>query len=148
MTFRSINPATGVVQGNYPAHDSEAIQRLLAQAWTGWRAWSATDMSKRTGFLVRRAELLEQRADQYAALITGEMGKLVGEARGEVIKAATGARHFAEAGPRYLADEPVVGTPSTIIYESMGPIFGVMPWNLPFWQVLRFFIPAAIAGNV
>jgi acyl-CoA reductase-like NAD-dependent aldehyde dehydrogenase len=148
MAFISINPATGVVQGNYAAHDDEAVERLLGQAWQGWHVWSATTMEQRSAFLLRLAELLEQRADDYAALITGEMGKLVGEARGEVIKSATGARHFAEAGPRYLADEPVVGTPSTIIYESMGPIFGVMPWNLPFWQVLRFFIPAAIAGNV
>lgn len=148
MTFRSTNPATGVVQANYSEHDSEAVERLLAQAWQGWQAWSATTMEQRSAFLLRLADLLEARADDYAALITGEMGKPVGEARGEVIKAATGARHFAEAGPRYLADEPVAGTPSSIIYEPMGPIFGVMPWNLPFWQVLRFFIPAAIAGNV
>ncbi|MDB5585121.1 MAG: Succinate-semialdehyde dehydrogenase [Devosia sp.] len=148
MTFKSINPATGVMRAEFSAHPPAEVERLLEQAWTGWRAWAATTMEERSAFLVRLAELLEARADDYAALITGEMGKPVGEARGEVIKAATGARHFAEAGPRYLAEEPIVGTPSSIIYEPMGPIFGVMPWNLPFWQVLRFFIPAAIAGNV
>ncbi|MET3896198.1 acyl-CoA reductase-like NAD-dependent aldehyde dehydrogenase [Devosia sp. UYZn731] len=148
MTFKSINPATGAVRAEFSAHAPAEVERLLEQAWTGWRAWAATTMEERSAFLVRLAELLEARADDYAALITGEMGKPVGEARGEVIKAATGARHFAEAGPRYLAEEPIAGTPSSIIYEPMGPIFGVMPWNLPFWQVLRFFIPAAIAGNV
>jgi acyl-CoA reductase-like NAD-dependent aldehyde dehydrogenase len=64
-----------------------------------------------------------------------------------VKKSAFGARHFADVGPSYIADEDIPGTPSKIIYQSIGPIFGVMPWNLPFWQVLRFFIPAALVGN-
>ncbi len=75
------------------------------------------------------------------------MGKPLPEAIGEVKKAASGARHFAEAGEGYLAPQAIPGTPAHIIHESVGPIFGVMPWNLPFWQVLRFFIPAALVGN-
>lgn len=148
MDFTSINPTTGVVSAQFEAHTPDDLERLLAQAWSGYRSWSVSTMEDRSAFLIRLAELLEERADRYAALITGEMGKPVGEARAEVIKAATGARHFAEAGPRYLADEAIPGTPSKVVYEPIGPIFGVMPWNLPFWQVLRFFIPAAIAGNV
>jgi acyl-CoA reductase-like NAD-dependent aldehyde dehydrogenase len=75
------------------------------------------------------------------------MGKPLAEAVGEVKKAASGARHFAGAAEAYLKPEPIAGTPAHIAYESLGPIFGVMPWNLPFWQVLRFFIPAAVIGN-
>jgi succinate-semialdehyde dehydrogenase/glutarate-semialdehyde dehydrogenase/succinate-semialdehyde dehydrogenase len=90
---------------------------------------------------------LEERADQYAALITAEMGKPLAEAKGEVLKAAGGAKHFAESADKYLGDEPIPGTPGVIRYESLGVILGIMPWNLPFWQVLRFFIPTALAGN-
>ena len=96
---------------------------------------------------MRLADLLEQRVDEYARLITLEMGKPLTEAKGEVKKAAFGARHFAEEGAAYLQTEPIPGTPSRVVYESLGPILAIMPWNLPFWQVLRFFIPSALAGN-
>jgi acyl-CoA reductase-like NAD-dependent aldehyde dehydrogenase len=75
------------------------------------------------------------------------MGKPIGEARGEVKKAAFGARHFAQDGAAYIQPEAIPGTPGRVVYQSLGPIFAVMPWNLPFWQVLRFFIPAALVGN-
>jgi len=148
MTFTSINPATGVEIATYPTHSPAEIDRRLGQAFSAWQAWSQTSFAERSAFLERLAGLLEQRADQYAALITSEMGKLVGEAKGEVLKSATGARHFAAEGPNYLKDDAIPGTPGRIVFQSVGPIFGVMPWNLPFWQVLRFFIPAAVAGNV
>ena len=148
MSFTSTNPSTGAVIATYPEHTEAEIEARLQRAHETWRNWSKRPVEERTAFLIRLAELLEQRADQYAALIVSEMGKPVGEAKGEVLKSATGARHFATEGPKYIADEPIAGTPSRIIYHSLGPIFGIMPWNLPFWQVLRFFIPAALVGNV
>ncbi|KFL27087.1 aldehyde dehydrogenase [Devosia sp. 17-2-E-8] len=148
MAFKSINPATGEAIATYPAHDAADIDRLLQRAWDTWQSWSQEPAPVRAAFLERLAGLLEERADRYAALITSEMGKLVGEARNEVVKAAGGARHFAAQGQEYLRDEAIPGTPGKVVYQSLGPLFGVMPWNLPFWQVLRFFIPAAMAGNV
>src|SRR5689334_245637 len=148
MSFTSTNPTTGAVIATYPEHTPAQVDQLLRQAHDTWQSWSRQPIETRTAFLIRLAELLEQRADQYAALIVSEMGKPVGEAKGEVLKSATGARHFATEGPKYIADEPIAGTPSRIVYQSLGPIFGIMPWNLPFWQVLRFFIPAALVGNV
>ena len=147
MIFESRNPATGEVIGRYRAHDHAKIERRLALVWSGWLTWSQTTMQERSAFLLRLAELLEGRAEDYARLITREMGKPFAEAVGEVKKAASGARHFAEAGPGYLATQPIPGTESEIVYKSLGPVFGIMPWNLPFWQVLRFFIPAALVGN-
>src|ERR1700712_1855198 len=76
-----------------------------------------------------------------------ERAKPLGEAVGEVKKSAFGARHFAGDGAAYLATESIPGTPGRIIYEPIGPVFAIMPWNLPFWQVLRFFIPQALIGN-
>jgi len=148
MPLKSINPATGQPIADYPADSAADIELKLASAWATWQSWSATQVAERSALMARIGDLLEQRADQYAALITQEMGKPIGEAKAEVLKAATGARHFAAEGPAYLADQPIEGTPSRVRYQSLGPIFGIMPWNLPFWQVLRFFIPTALAGNV
>ncbi len=147
MSFESRNPTTGEILARYPENTAAEVEERLARVWSGWKTWSATPMGERAAFLVRLAEILERRADEYGRLITAEMGKPLAEAVAEVKKAASGARHFAEAGEGYLAPQPVPGTQSEVIYQPLGPILGIMPWNLPFWQVLRFFIPAAMAGN-
>ena len=147
MSFDSTNPTTGELLGTYPEHTAHDIDLRLQSAWDGWKKWSRTPLSERTAFLIRLGDLLEKRVEEYARLITMEMGKPIGEARGEVKKAAFGARHFGEEGAAYIEPQAIPGTPGRVVYESLGPIFAVMPWNLPFWQVLRFFIPAALVGN-
>ena len=147
MSFESRNPATDEVVDTYAIHDASEIEARLVKSQTAWKQWSATSLETRTAFLVKLAELLEQRADEYGRLITLEMGKPIGEAVGEVKKAAMGARHFAEKGAEYLAPTPIDGLNARVAYQSLGPVFAIMPWNLPFWQVLRFFIPTALAGN-
>jgi succinate-semialdehyde dehydrogenase / glutarate-semialdehyde dehydrogenase len=147
MSFESRNPATGELLGTYPEHTAQEVEVRLQSVWDGWTRWSRTPLAERSAFLVRLADLLEKRVDEYARLITLEMGKPLAEAKGEVKKAAFGARHFAEEGAAYLKTEPIPGTPSRVVYEPLGPILAIMPWNLPFWQVLRFFIPAALVGN-
>jgi succinate-semialdehyde dehydrogenase/glutarate-semialdehyde dehydrogenase/succinate-semialdehyde dehydrogenase len=147
MSFDSTNPTTGELLGTYPEHTAHDVELRLQSAWDGWKKWSRTPLSERTAFLIRLADLLEKRVEEYARLITMEMGKPIGEARGEVKKAAFGARHFGEEGAAYIEPQAIPGTPGRVVYESLGPIFAVMPWNLPFWQVLRFFIPAALVGN-
>lgn len=148
MPLKSINPATAALIAEYPADSAAEIEAKLATAWEAWQSWSQTPLGERSALMARLGDLLEQRADDYARLITMEMGKPIGEAKAEVLKSASGARHFAAEGPAYLADQPIAGTPSRVRYQPLGPIFGIMPWNLPFWQVLRFFIPTALAGNV
>jgi succinate-semialdehyde dehydrogenase/glutarate-semialdehyde dehydrogenase/succinate-semialdehyde dehydrogenase len=148
MPLKSINPATSKLIAEYPADTAAEIEHKLEAAWSTWLSWSRTPLAERSALMARIGDLLEQRADSYAALITTEMGKPIGEAKAEVLKAATGARHFAAEGAAYLADQEIPGTPSRVRYQPLGPIFGIMPWNLPFWQVLRFFIPTALAGNV
>jgi succinate-semialdehyde dehydrogenase / glutarate-semialdehyde dehydrogenase len=147
MAFQSINPTTGELLGTYPEHDAKEIDRRLQLAWDGWAHWSHTPLSLRKEFLLKLADLLEQRVEDYARLITLEMGKPIAEARGEVKKAAFGARHFAEEGAAYVETHAIPGTAGRVVYESLGPILAIMPWNLPFWQVLRFFIPTALVGN-
>jgi acyl-CoA reductase-like NAD-dependent aldehyde dehydrogenase len=147
MSFESKNPATGEHLETYPEHSVNQVELRLQSAWDGWKKWSRTPLPDRTALLIRLAGLLEERAEKYGRLITLEMGKPLAEAIGEVKKAAFGARHFAEGGEAYIKPEAIPGTPGRVVYESLGPVFAVMPWNLPFWQVLRFFIPAALVGN-
>lgn len=147
MSFESRNPTTGEVIARYPEHTPAQVEACLARAWSGWRGWSATPLDVRTAFLNRLAAVLEARVDELARLITLEMGKPFTEAQAEVRKAAAGARHFATTGPSYIEPQTIPGTPGQVIFQSLGPVLGIMPWNLPFWQVLRFFIPAALVGN-
>jgi acyl-CoA reductase-like NAD-dependent aldehyde dehydrogenase len=147
MSFESRDPTTGEVIAQYQEHTAAEVESCLARAWSGWKSWSATPLAERTDFLNRLADVLERRVDEFARLITREMGKPYAEAQAEVKKAASGARHFAQEGAHYLEPEPIPGTHAQVIYQPLGPVLGVMPWNLPFWQVLRFFIPAALVGN-
>ena len=130
MSFESKNPATGELLGTYPEHSAHEVELRLQSAWEGWKKWSRTPLPERAAFLIRLAELLEKRVDEYARLITLEMGKPIGEAQGEVKKAAFGARHFAEQGAAYIQPEAIPGTPGRVVYESLGPILAIMPWNL------------------
>jgi succinate-semialdehyde dehydrogenase/glutarate-semialdehyde dehydrogenase/succinate-semialdehyde dehydrogenase len=147
MSFESRNPTTGELLATYPEHSAKEVEQRLQSAWNCWANWSRTPLSERAGFLLRLADLLEERVEEFARLITLEMGKPIGEARGEVKKAAFGARHFAGEGAGYILSESIPDTPGRVVYEPLGPILAIMPWNLPFWQVLRFFIPTALVGN-
>jgi acyl-CoA reductase-like NAD-dependent aldehyde dehydrogenase len=147
MKLQSINPATGAEIKTYEEHSPAEVECRIQIAHDGWKKWSATPIAERSAFLIRMAELLDQRAEDYGTLIVSEMGKPIGEAIAEVKKCGLGARHFAENGPGYIADEAIPGTPARIVYQSVGPIFAIMPWNLPFWQVLRLFSPMALVGN-
>src|SRR5258705_2871652 len=147
MSFESRNPATGELLGTYPEHNKAEIEVRLQRAWDGWRRWSRTPLQERIAFLTRLAELLEERAETYGRLITPQMGKPLADSIFEIKKSAWDARHLAEAGEAYLKPQPVPGLPAQIVYESVGPIFSVQPWNVPFWQVLRFFNTTALVGN-
>jgi len=84
MAFESINPTTGELLATYPEHDAAEVSARLQRAWDGWSRWSQKPLAERGAFLVRLGELLEERVEEYARLITLEMGKPIGEARGEV----------------------------------------------------------------
>src|SRR5882672_10702003 len=97
----------------------------------------------------RLATLLRERADRYGRLITIEMGKPIAEAKAEIEKCAWGCEHYAENAARYLADEVIATNAkrSLVAFEPLGIVLAVMPWNFPFWQVIRFAAPALMAGN-
>src|SRR5262249_36183091 len=109
----------------------------------------AMSFAARAERLHQLAELLQSERDRIARLMVVEMGKTRRSAVAEVEKCAWACRHYAEFSARYLADEPIeTGARTYIRYVPLGPVLAVMPWNFPFWQVVRFAAPALMAGNV
>ena len=147
--YRSLNPANGEVFATYKVHDPAEVEASLARSYAAWQTVRSMSVDQRAQLLRKVADRLDAHIEDYARLMTLEMGKPINEARGEIKKCAATCRTTAELGPGWL--EPlVVNSParaSRVRYEGLGPIFAVMPWNFPFWQVFRFFAPAFLAGN-
>ena len=150
MAIESRNPVNGELLASFEPLDARAIDDRLARATAAFSSWKRTSFAERSRLLNRVAELLEADVDRLARLMTLEMGKLLRAAGDEVLKSARGCRYYAEQGAAFLADEeiPTEATRSYIRYEPVGPVFAIMPWNFPFWQVFRFAAPALMAGNV
>ena len=111
--------------------------------------WRERGFAERAVPMKRLAALLRERKQRYAALMTLEMGKPITEALAEIDKCAWNCEFYAENAERFLGDEPVATNArrSLIAYEPLGVVLAVMPWNYPFWQVIRFAAPALMAGN-
>ncbi|HET7921681.1 MAG TPA: NAD-dependent succinate-semialdehyde dehydrogenase [Gammaproteobacteria bacterium] len=149
MNFKSINPATGDTIREYPQWDARELDAALAHTADTTPSWAATSLSDRTGLLHRAGEVLLAHRDDYAALMSAEMGKLLGEARAEIEKCARCCTFYAEHAAALLADENVASdaTSSHVAYQPLGTVLAIMPWNFPFWQVIRAAAPALTAGN-
>jgi succinate-semialdehyde dehydrogenase/glutarate-semialdehyde dehydrogenase len=148
-TLISISPTTGQQIGSWPTHTADQVGQAVRNAHTAFTTWRSADWSRRTALLEAVADELTTRRDQLAALMIDEMGKPVREALAEVDKCAWTARFYAEHAQAFLADR-VVTSPaarSWVGYEPLGVVLAVMPWNFPFWQVVRFAAPALAAGN-
>ncbi|WP_458127691.1 aldehyde dehydrogenase family protein [Pseudomonas sp. Z2-11] len=145
----SINPANGEQIGNYPFESEAALQTALSRAAAGFRAWRGAPVAQRAQRLIALAEVLRNKAETMANIITLEMGKPITQARGEIEKCAQLCEWYAEHGPAMLNAEPtmVEGGKARIEYRPLGPILAVMPWNFPIWQVLRGAVPVLLAGN-
>jgi succinate-semialdehyde dehydrogenase/glutarate-semialdehyde dehydrogenase len=146
----SVNPATGETLRTFDTLTEHQIAERLARAANAFRAYRRTSFDERARWMRRAAEVLEAKQDQYARLMTLEMGKPIGAAVEEVLKCARGCRYYAEHAAAMLADEPADTSPtrSFVRFQPLGVLLGVMPWNFPFWQVFRFAAPALMAGNV
>ncbi len=145
----SVNPATEEVLARFDAFTAEEVDRAVDEAHDAYRAWRERALKERAVPMRRLAALLRERSDRYARLITLEMGKPISEANAELEKCALGAEHYADNAARYLDDLviPTNAKRSLVAFEPLGVVLAVMPWNFPFWQVIRFAAPALMAGN-
>jgi succinate-semialdehyde dehydrogenase/glutarate-semialdehyde dehydrogenase len=150
MTIATINPATGETLETFPALTESEVEDRLSAAHRASLSWRQTSIEQRAAVLRRAAELLDERRTEYGRLMTLEMGKPIKAAIEEAAKCATGCRYYAEHAAEFLADERVdaKGERSYVAFQPLGVVLAVMPWNFPFWQVIRFAAPAIAAGNV
>ena len=150
MAFESINPATGERLQRFDPTRLSDVEASLERAVEAYRAGREDGYETRAEKLLRAAEILERGAEAFGRIMTLEMGKPIAQAVAEAKKCGLACRHYAEHGAAYLADEPVdTDAPSSFLrYEPLGPVLAIMPWNFPFWQVIRFAAPAIMAGNV
>jgi len=149
MTFSSINPATNEVIKEIPAWSDEQINVALSEVATATKEWTQTSFDQRSQLLRNAANVLRKNREQYASIITLEMGKLITEARAEVDKCAGVCDFYADHAAKFLADEVIESDAgkSYVAYLPLGTVLAVMPWNFPLWQVFRFAAPALMAGN-
>ena len=125
------------------------VEFKLTLAATAFRAHRKSSPDARAVKLRQAAGLLEQDADRLAEIVTLETGKLLREARAEALKCAIACRYYAENGPAFLADENlhIDTSRSRVVYQPIGTVLAIMPWNFPLWQVFRCAAPALMAGN-
>jgi succinate-semialdehyde dehydrogenase/glutarate-semialdehyde dehydrogenase len=145
----SVNPATGEEIARIEVDPPARMEAVLAAAAEAQRAWGRRPIGERLPLLRALARTLREGLDEYAALITAEMGKPIAEARSEIEKCALTCDFYAEHAPAFLADReaPSSAARSAVVHDPLGVVLAIMPWNYPFWQVFRFAAPALAAGN-
>ena len=149
MTFKSINPFSQEIIAEYEALTNSQLNKKLELAETAFKNWKNTSSQERADKMQKLANILRANKEKLGLIITSEMGKIISESIGEVEKSASNCDYYAEHAEQMLKDV-YYDTPfkSMSVYDPMGAVFAVMPWNYPFWQVLRYAAPAIMAGNV
>lgn len=150
MPIATTNPATGQVLKTFEPLTTAQVEQKLQRSADAFARYRKTSFAERAAWLVNAAEILEADKDTYARMMTTEMGKTFKSAVEEAVKCAWVSRYYAEHGASFLADEVVEtgAKRSYVRYQPLGAVLAVMPWNYPFWQVIRASTPALMAGNV
>lgn len=150
MEFKSINPYNQEEVGSYTEQSPAEIKQVLEKAGQAYGQWRTVPLEDRATLMIKAGQVLRDHAEEYARMITLEMGKPITEARGEIKKCAWACDYYAEHAASFLADE-VISTEaqkSFVRHDPIGAVLAIMPWNFPFWQVFRFAAPTLMAGNV
>jgi succinate-semialdehyde dehydrogenase/glutarate-semialdehyde dehydrogenase len=150
MAYQTTNPYDGKISATFPECDAAALEASLQQASTCFDQWRTTTFAERSAVLAKAAAILRERPDEFASLITLEMGKLIAQSRGEVALCAAILDYYAQHAESFLAPETLPTQSGTAVVESapIGVLFGVEPWNFPYYQIARFAAPNLMAGNV
>lgn len=149
--MKSVNPATGEEIASFEDLTEAQIDAKLDSATQAFAKWRKSDVAKRVALLDRLADAYDAHKDRLAAMATQEMGKTLKSATAEVEKCAAAFRYYAEEGPTMLEGGSVDlpgGGRADLVWLPIGPVLAVMPWNFPYWQVVRFLAPCILAGNV
>jgi succinate-semialdehyde dehydrogenase/glutarate-semialdehyde dehydrogenase len=148
--YAVVNPATGKTEARYDTFTDAQVETALASAQAAFEAWRLRPVAERAALVRRAAELHRERRKELAGIITREMGKPFGAAVGEVDFAADITEYYADQADTITADQPltILGEGTAVIRRSpLGVLFGIMPWNFPYYQVARFAAPNLVVGN-
>lgn len=147
--FTTINPTTEAELERYVWHTPAQVDRVIARAASAQHAWAQQPLQHRLDIIRRLGAVLHAHADQIAHRITMEMGKPIVQARAEAEKCVTVCDYYADHAGAFLADLPVATSyaRSSVRFDPLGVVLSIMPWNFPFWQFIRFVVPAVAAGN-
>jgi succinate-semialdehyde dehydrogenase / glutarate-semialdehyde dehydrogenase len=150
--YAVVDPASGETIREYPTITDDALRDAIARADQAHREWpQASTVADRASLVRRVGELYSERRKELAEIIVAEMGKPVGQARGEVDFCASIYEFYADNAEALMADEPIEllgGEGSAVVRRSsLGVLLGIMPWNFPYYQVARFAGPNLIIGN-
>lgn len=149
MTIVSINPATGEPIRHYQEHAPDEVQEIIGSIHKAYLSWRNTPFTARASSMRAAADILRQRAGEFARLMTDEMGKPIKDGRAEAQKCAWVCDYYADNAQEFLQREMVEtgANKSFVTFQPLGVVLAVMPWNFPFWQVFRFAAPNLMAGN-
>ena len=150
MPVTTVDPSTAKPLATYEETTPDGVSLILERARDAAAAWRLTPPGRRAEAVRRLAAGLRERRDDLALLATREMGKPIAESVAEVDKCAWACEWFAEHGPAMLEPEAVdtEAVRTRVVYVPLGVVFAIMPWNFPYWQVVRALAPALAAGNV
>ena len=150
MPYESINPYDGKLLESFKEHTDKELEAAVSTAATCFTMWRQKSFAERAAVTAKAAALMRASVDEFARPITLEMGKRIDEARGEVMLSADIIDYYANHAERFLAPETLLPDSGEAVIESspIGVLFGVEPWNFPYYQLARFAAPNIMAGNV
>jgi len=149
MDIQTVNPTTGKIINNYREMSDKDVNAIIDASHDAYLSWRDLSFTERASYVRKLADILEQRKLEFGKLITTEMGKPFAQSISEIEKCAKLCLHFADNAEEYLKPRSIKTEmkKSFVTHEPLGIVFGIMPWNFPFWQVFRFAIPTMMAGN-
>ncbi|MFT8551493.1 MAG: NAD-dependent succinate-semialdehyde dehydrogenase [Acetobacter okinawensis] len=152
MAYATTNPYTGEVVKTFADATDQDVQNALDKAYGAFQSWRDVSFAERAKVMTAAAKILRDNMDDYAALLTLEMGKVFAEARAEVTLSAEIFEYYAEHAERLLTAEPLpVKNPeegqAMLVHEPQGIVFAIEPWNFPYYQIARIIAPQLSAGN-
>ena len=147
--YATVNPYTGETEAEFLFLPTEEVDGVVETAHAAFLEWRRRTPEERAAVVRRAAELMRERTDEFAALITKEMGKRIKEAAGEVELAASILDYYAGKGPGFLAPRPidVMKGEAVVVNEPVGVLLAIEPWNYPLYQVVRVAGPNLVLGN-
>jgi succinate-semialdehyde dehydrogenase / glutarate-semialdehyde dehydrogenase len=150
MAYQSINPFTGQLERTFRDHSAQEVDAALTTAHGSFSSWRHTSFGERAAVVARAAHILRSRTDDFARPMTLEMGKRIDEARAEVKVSADILDYYAQHARTFLSPQTLSPEQGSAHVESspLGVLFGVQPWNFPYYQLARFAAPNLMAGNV